>query len=108
MYTDFHKIKTLNENGKNYSISYGVDDQRRMSVQTQGGTSLTKYYLGDYEEEIDQLGNVKKIHYLSGGAMMINLNGVETLYYGIEKRYHSFLTSGRLLNVYNVVIKEKK
>ena len=27
---------------------------------------------------------------------------------GIEKRYHSFLTSGRLFNVCNVVIKEKK
>jgi len=53
-----------------------------MSAQTQGGTSLTRYYLGDYEEEADQLGNVKKIHYLSGGAIMINLNGVETRYYG--------------------------
>jgi RHS repeat-associated protein len=43
---------------------------------------LTKYYLGDYEDETDNLGNTRKIHYLSGGAILINNNGVETLYYG--------------------------
>ncbi|MEA4976406.1 MAG: RHS repeat-associated core domain-containing protein [Paludibacter sp.] len=47
-----------------------------------GITQKTKYYLGDYEEETDYLGNIKKIHYLSGGAILINTNGVETLYYG--------------------------
>ncbi len=47
-----------------------------------GITQKTKYYLGDYEEETDNLGNIKKIHYLSGGAILINANGVETLYYG--------------------------
>ena len=29
----------------------------------------------DYEEETDNLGNIKKIHYLSGGAILINTNG---------------------------------
>ncbi len=90
-YTDFRKIKTLNENAKNYTLTYGVDDQRRMSVQTQGTASLTKYYMGDYEEESDNLGNVKKIHYLSGGAVMINSNGVETLYYGYTDNLGSLI-----------------
>lgn len=70
-YTDFRKIKTLYENGKNYSINYGVDDQRRMATYTYMGYTKTRYYLGDYEEETDIAGNVKKIHYLSGGAVYI-------------------------------------
>jgi RHS repeat-associated protein len=82
-YTDFKKIATLSEKNKYYTISYGVDDQRRRSdYSVDGNLQLTRYYLGDYEEEVDNLGNTKKIHYLSGGAMMINRNGVETLYYG--------------------------
>jgi RHS repeat-associated protein len=103
-YTDFRKIKTLTEADKNYTLTYGVDDQRRISVQTQGAASLTRYYLGDYEEETDQLGNVKKIHYLSGGAMLVNLNGVETLYYGYTDNQGSLIAltdaSGNLVEKY--------
>ena len=82
-YTDFKKIKTLTEGNKHYILTYGIDDQRRKSeYKLNGITQKTKYYLGDYEEETDNLGNIKKIHYLSGGAILINTNGVETLYYG--------------------------
>lgn len=82
-YTDFKKIKTLTEGNKHYILTYGIDDQRRKSeYKINGITQKTKYYLGDYEEETDNLGNIKKIHYLSGGAILINTNGVETLYYG--------------------------
>lgn len=90
-YTDFRKIKTLNENGKNYTITYGVDDQRRISEYTVTGYTKTRYYLGDYEEETDNAGNVKKFHYLSGGAMMIDNNGVETLYYGYTDNQGSLI-----------------
>ncbi|MDD4490621.1 MAG: FG-GAP-like repeat-containing protein, partial [Paludibacter sp.] len=80
-YTDFKKIKTLTEGNKHYILTYGIDDQRRKSeYKINGITQKTKYYLGDYEEETDNLGNIKKIHYLSGGAILINTNGVETLY----------------------------
>ncbi len=82
-YTDFKKIKTLTEGNKHYILTCGIDDQRRKSeYKINGITQKTKYYLGDYEEETDNLGNIKKIHYLSGGAILINSNGVETLYYG--------------------------
>lgn len=82
-YTDFKKIKTLTEDNKYYILTYGIDNQRRKSeYKINGVTQKTKYYLGDYEEETDNLGNIKKIHYLSGGAILINTNGVETLYYG--------------------------
>jgi uncharacterized protein (TIGR02594 family) len=79
-YTDFKKIATLTEGNKNYAITYGVDDQRRMSVYTQDSKSITRYYQGDYEEEIDELGGVKKIHYLHG-AIYINDKGVDKFYY---------------------------
>lgn len=83
-YTDFKKILTLDEGNKHYALTYGVDDQRRMSVYTVDGVlQKTRYYLGDYEEEADATtGKMRKIHYLSGGALLVNDNGVETLYYG--------------------------
>ncbi|MDD4968089.1 MAG: FG-GAP-like repeat-containing protein [Paludibacter sp.] len=78
-YTDFRKIKTLSEGGKNYVITYGVDDQRRVSVQTQGALTQTKYYMGDYEEEV--VGTtVRKIHYLSGAIYIQNNNNDSLLY----------------------------
>lgn len=81
-YTDFKKIATLKEGTKEYYLSYGVDDQRRKSEYYMGGVlQQTRYYVGDYEEETDVAGNVRKIHYLSGGAMMVSTGGVETLYY---------------------------
>lgn len=72
-YTDFKKIKTLTESNKHYILTYGIDDQRRkLEYKINGVTQKTKYYLGDYEEETDNLGNIKKIHYLSGSAILIN------------------------------------
>jgi RHS repeat-associated protein len=82
-YTDFKKIKTLTEGNNYYILTYGIDDQRRKSeYKINGITQKTKYYFGDYEEESDNVGNTRKIHYLSGGAILITTNGVETLYYG--------------------------
>lgn len=85
-YTDFKKIATLSEGTKYYTLTYGVDDQRRKSEYyanglSQGAPTLTRYYLGDYEEEVNALGNVRKIHYLSGGAMLIQNNGSDSLLY---------------------------
>jgi len=82
-YTDFSKIASLSEGNKLYTLTYGVDDQRRKSVyQVNGLTQQTRYYLGDYEEAIDASGNVRKIHYLSGGAVLIRNNGQDSLLYG--------------------------
>ena len=83
-YTDFKKIASLTEASKSYSITYGVDQQRRTSTYTNNGTTLTRYYLGDYEEEIVG-NNVRKIHYLSGGsglaAIYVQNNGKDSLMY---------------------------
>jgi RHS repeat-associated protein len=53
--------------------------------------TTTRYYLGNYEKEIDFLGNTKKIHYLSGGAMLIIRDNVETLYYAYSDYLGSLL-----------------
>jgi len=81
-YTDFKKIKMLSEMGKTYELTYGVDDQRRKSVYTLNGqTKLTRYYLGDYEEEVDAVGNIRQIHYLSGAILIKETNKPDKLYY---------------------------
>jgi len=91
-YTDFKKIATLSESNKFYALSYGVDDERRKSIYTVGGTTkLTRYYLGDYEEEVDAAGNVRQIHYLSGGAVFIRNNSKDSLLYGYSDNQGSLI-----------------
>ncbi|MDR0863722.1 MAG: FG-GAP-like repeat-containing protein, partial [Candidatus Symbiothrix sp.] len=80
-YTDFKKVKTIFESGKMLTIDYGTDEQRIKSVLTKPGTAaLTRYYMGDYEEEV-QNGNVKKIHYICGGNGLAAVLVDNTLYY---------------------------
>ncbi len=87
-YTGFRKIKTLSEIDQNemmiksYELTYGVDGQRRKSVYKKGGTGHTRYYVGNYEEEDNSNGNIRKIHYLHGGGILIQENGQESLFYG--------------------------
>lgn len=85
-YTDFKKVASLSEGDKTYTLTYGVDDQRRKSVyQVNGVTKQTRYYVGNYEEEVDAQGNVRKIHYLSGGdglaAILVRSHGCDSLLY---------------------------
>lgn len=85
-YTDFGKIKTLTEGNKSYELVYGVDNERRQSIyRVNGVVQMTKYYLGDYEEEVTPDGNIRKIHYISGddglSAILIRNHGSDTLYY---------------------------
>ena len=88
-YTDFKKVQSISDptNLRSYALTYGVDDQRRKSTTTQywtganpGSRTTTRYYIGDYEEEITPDGNVRKIHYLSG-AVLIRNRGVDSLLY---------------------------
>ena len=52
-------------------------------LATTSGT-LTRYYMGDYEEEVRN-GNIRKIHYICGGnglaAIAVQNGGQDTLYY---------------------------
>lgn len=81
-YTDFKKIHTLIEGNKTYTVTYGVDEQRRMSVYKVGSeTKMTRYYLGNYEEEIGTDNKIRKIHYLSGAIFVDNETSPDSLYY---------------------------
>jgi len=82
-YTDFKKIATLTEKNKYYVLTYGVDDERRMSVYKESGvTKFTRYYLGNYEEEVDNINNTtKKIHYLSGAILIQETGKPDKFYY---------------------------
>ena len=81
-YTDFKKIATLHEGTNDYELTYGVDDQRRMSEYKVGGvTKLTRYYVGNYEEEIGDDGKLRKIHYLSGAIFIQHEGAADSLLY---------------------------
>jgi RHS repeat-associated protein len=82
-YTDFKKIKTLTEGSKNYTLTYGVDDQRRKSVYKENSTiKETRYYIGDYEKKINNsTGLTQKIHYLPDAIYIENSNGTTNFYY---------------------------
>jgi RHS repeat-associated protein len=81
-YTDFKKIEMLEEGNKFYYIMYGVDDQRRKSVYADDDQCETRYYVGDYEEKInDFTGAVQKIHYLPGAIYIENSNGTANFYH---------------------------
>ena len=92
-YTDFKKLKLMyNETGDSYVIDYGVDDQRRKSIlQSSNEIVETRYYFGNYEETCDVNGHVKKIHYLSGGAMLVIDDAGERMYYGYRDYQGSLL-----------------
>ena len=86
-YTDFKKVKQIKEGDKQLDISYGVDQQRIKSVMTKPGYSMTRYYLGDYEEEVTGT-STRKIHYVSGGdglaALYVQNNGQDSLYFAFS------------------------
>jgi RHS repeat-associated protein len=83
-YTDFKKIKRIRTSNAELLISYGVDEQRIKSTWNHSNQFLTRYYMGNYEEEI--IGNtIRKIHYICGGnglaAIYVQHAGQDTLYY---------------------------
>ncbi len=86
-YTDFKKVSRIIEDDHILDIMYGVGDQRikteLANLSNPSGT-LTRYYVGNYEEEIRN-GNTRKIHYINGGnglaALYVQNNGNDTLYY---------------------------
>jgi len=103
-YTDFKKISTITESNRYYELIYGVDGQRRKSeYKLNGQTQITRYYVSNYEEEINSLGKVRKIHYLRG-AVLIQNDGVDSLLYTYNDNQGSLLAltdeSGNVIRRY--------
>jgi RHS repeat-associated protein len=85
-YTSFNKLNTITEGDFKHELTYGVDEQRRKGVfKTNGITTLTRYYLGNYEEEVRPGAPTRKIHYISGGnglsAIYVQNGSADSLYY---------------------------
>jgi RHS repeat-associated protein len=84
-YTNFQKIASITEKSNSLTLTYGVDEQRRKGVYNINGTITTRCFLGNYEEEIDAAGKIRKLHYINGGnglAAIYEQNGnTNTLYY---------------------------
>ncbi|MCL2651924.1 MAG: hypothetical protein FWD60_13015, partial [Candidatus Azobacteroides sp.] len=100
-YTDFKKMKTLTQGNKFYEITYGIDEQRiKSEYRVNNVTQETHYYIGNYEE-VTNGGITKKIHYLSGGAILIMIGNTETLYYGYYDHLGSLIA---LENAQNNVV----
>lgn len=97
-YTAFNKISTLAEGASRYEVTYGVDNERLISVRKENNSiKETRIYLGSYEEVTDGAGNTKKIHYLSGGAVYIEAplppqgGAAGVLYYGYTDNQGSLI-----------------
>ena len=106
-YTDFKKVKSISLGNKSLVLDYGVDEQRRKGVFKEGNVTFTRYYSGNYEEEISSSGKVKKIHYISGGdglaGIYINDDGNRSFY----SAYCDYQGSLLALTDINGVVKEK-
>ena len=105
-YTDFKKVKNISLGSKSLVLDYGVDEQRRKGVFKDGSATFTRYYSGNYEEEVDSSGKVKKIHYVSGGdglvGIYINDDGNNRFY----STYCDYQGSLLVLTDMNGVVKE--
>ncbi|NOX48402.1 MAG: hypothetical protein GXO89_15635, partial [Chlorobi bacterium] len=87
-YNVFNKVDHIEHQnlGDDYYISYGPGQARKKTVLKHNGTTLkTKYYIGVYEKEIDESGNITETHYIPGGdgllALYIIKNGNGQMYY---------------------------
>ncbi|HRH39238.1 MAG TPA: hypothetical protein PK760_12885, partial [Flavobacteriales bacterium] len=99
-FTSYHQAHTLHEkvNGVEYDLTYayGPDHQRCKSVLSAGQQPQeTRYYLGDYEEQVVQNGT-RQLHYVSGGdglcAILVTENGATTMYHVFKDHLGSILT----------------
>ena len=106
-YTDFKKVKSISLGNKSLVLDYGVDEQRRKGVFKEGNVTFTRYYSGNYEEEISSSGKIKKIHHISGedglAGIYINDDGNSNFY----SAYCDYQGSLLALTDINGVVKEK-
>ena len=105
-YTDFKKVRQIIEGDSVLNITYGADEQRVKTLLAQPSDTLTRYYMGNYEEEV-RGGVTRKIHYISGGnglaAIYVQNAGSDTLYY-VHTDYQGSLIA---LSLPNGTVKER-
>lgn len=92
-YTSFNKVNEISDTisasvVRKLSITYGYDNQRRKSVYTDGATTKTKYFIGNYEEH-SQGSTTKKYFFINSpsglcGIYVIDGSNPGQLYYTIN------------------------
>jgi RHS repeat-associated protein len=71
----FHVTNTAQGINRELDVTYGVDDERRKGVfKNNTAIRLTRYYMGEYELEVDAAAKERQIHYIAGG------NGLAAIY----------------------------
>ena len=74
-YTDFGKVKSIDEGSHSCRIGYLPDGQRGYMTLSDGRTSTTRFYGDSYELFRDTLGNTSYIYYLNeSGDRCLNLS----------------------------------
>ena len=95
-YAPFNKVDTLREGNYRLEITYGPDEARNITrLYNNNVLAKTKYFVGgNYEVEIDGLGNERKLHYIYGGdglaAIFEKTSAAENLYYIHKDHLGSF------------------
>lgn len=98
MYTPFLQPASVSENGNSLEYLYDDTYNRVMATSKQNGViKSTRYYLGDYELDIDAAtGSKKYLHYISGGeglcAIVVTENGQDKVYSVYKDHLGSILT----------------
>ena len=95
-YTPFNKVDTIREGNYRLEITYGPDEARKITrLYNNNVLEKTKYFVGgNYEVEIDAVGNERKLHYIYGGdgptAIFEKTSTAENLYYIHKDHLGSF------------------
>lgn len=83
-YTDFGKVKSIQQGVDNYQIIYDAHKERAYSRKTVSGVSTTRYYMPNHEVVVNSLGEETYIIYLCNGSIAIHdkAASTKTLYHG--------------------------
>ena len=83
-YTDFGKVKSVQQGNDNYRILYNVNKERAYTQKNVSGTTMTRYYMPNHEVVVNSLGEETYIFYLCNGSIAIHdkAAGTKTLYHG--------------------------
>jgi RHS repeat-associated protein len=103
LYTSFNKARFLKEGNRQYTIHYGADQQRRMSILQKGSLTKTRYYVGNYERTV--IGNrVLEVNYVMAPTGLVALFVTDSL--NTVKTSDTYLTDldhlGSIQNVYDI------
>ena len=83
-YTPFNKVSSIIEGENELFFTYGTSNQRVKTEYYNNDFQKTKYFLGNYEQEIiDE--NIRELHYIAGpmglAAIYVKKGGNDTMYY---------------------------